>query len=276
MVEEKEEESVEEVDDPALSLREHCRVWANRLIRQAHAEEEGGFTEDELGYVVAPLNGQMGDVSASYRSGVEVLEAGGLGDFIFASFDGHDLPECQEVMKLLMQQARELGDREVEEIPEPIVDRLLPATPVGQASMDADLANGTALTTGWLYKKHGKGDDSFFTRRNWDLRWFRLKGPYLSYFEEEGGRGQPRWVGDLRKARRDPRGDIMLQEQLVKAGDNGRFMITLIFPDREVRIGTKPQAAGRGTPREPGRSEMQDWADAIRRHFRFFMEQQGL
>ena len=236
----------------ALSMPERAVIWANRLILQSGAEAEGGLSEEELAYLVAPLNGQMGDVSQAF-GGEELLEVPALTHFLLAAFEGHDLNECEEVMRLLQQQAQELGEREV-----------------GQASVDADLANGTAVTTGWLYKKHGKGDDSFFTRRNWDKRWFQLKGPYLSYSEEEGNRGQPRWVGDLRKARRDASGtSLNLQEEVIKAGENGRFMLTLTFPDREVRVGTKPQAPGRGNPREPGRSEMQDWVEQMQRHFRF-------
>ena len=252
----------------ALSMPERAVIWANRLILQSGAEAEGGLSEEELAYLVAPLNGQMGDVSQAF-GGEELLEVSALTRFLLAAFEGHDLNECEEVMRLLQQQAKELGEREVDEPEVPEVEAASVA-PVGQASVDADLANGTAVTTGWLYKKHGKGDDSFFTRRNWDKRWFQLKGPYLSYFEEEGNRGQPRWVGDLRKARRDASGtSLNLQEEVIKAGENGRFMLTLTFPDREVRVGTKPQAPGRGNPREPGRSEMQDWVEQMQRHFRF-------
>ena len=37
---------------------------------------------------------------------------------------------------------------------------------------------------GYLYKK-GRGESSFFSRKNWKKRWFTLDGDYITYYGKQ-------------------------------------------------------------------------------------------
>jgi hypothetical protein len=86
---------------------------------------------------------------------------------------------------------------------------------------------------GWLWKK-GTGS-SFFGRRNWKRRFFRLRHGELSYHEQSGEGSPPLGTHSLHNTR-SRKGWLWSQER--RENKDGRFVIKLTLPGgEEVRVG---------------------------------------
>jgi len=91
-------------------------------------------------------------------------------------------------------------------------------------------------TQGWLWKKAGGKKDASITspgRRNWNRRFFSLKEGVLSYFEGANkpvAMTQPLFTGSVWNAK--------LPEKVVWDPNRNRFVIMVVFQERNLMIGT--------------------------------------
>ena len=92
--------------------------------------------------------------------------------------------------------------------------------------------------SGFLWKKAGGKTGASPRRSNWNRRWFKLEGPRLAYFEDQEADGmEPAWEGDLTYAQVDPETET-LQCEIHFDEKSRRFVMSITFTDRVLRIGT--------------------------------------
>ena len=134
-----------------------------------------------------------------------------------------------------------------------------------------------ADTSGWLWKKAGgnaegtpKSTSFSLTGRNWKKRWFTLKGPILSYYENASGpdgkfapgQGTPLWQGDLKKAKTNNSGELLASLRFEP--HKNRTVLMISFVDRLLKLGTAP-----GEQNQSDRVVLQYWHEAIIKHHQF-------
>jgi len=143
--------------------------------------------------------------------------------------------------------------------------------------------------SGWLWKKAGGKTDAFGNsglplsprRSNWNKRWFELKGPVLSYYEEavgvdsteRKGKGRPIWSGSLLTAETDASGRLLARALV---GANRRSMLEVSFASRKILLGTP--SAETNEDRLRGQAVLEMWKARLHKHHDYYavaMEEDG-
>lgn len=140
----------------------------------------------------------------------------------------------------------------------------------GNEEPDADPSE-PQVTQGWLWKKAGgalteSAKKMSIGRTNWMARWFRLDGPYLSYFEDKPTKpGQALYRGDLSRAAVNAQGKLEVKTEWDST--RKRYIISIPFHDRILRIGSDEESS----ERVEVENVLASWAKSITLHHEYFV-----
>jgi len=115
--------------------------------------------------------------------------------------------------------------------------------------------------SGYLWKKAGGKAGSSPRRSNWNRRWFVLQGSKLEYYEDQASESNrtPSWEGDLSHANVDPETHT-LECNVAFDEKSRRYVLSVRFEDRVLRIGTAKDIAEEDKEEQLKRLKQWEWS----------------